>query len=889
MTAVPGDAASPQGADAAALPGRSGLARPPRRHGLAAPPKRRVGWAAAATSVLAAAGALAIAAHHPLGAAAALAAVLLAMGLAWQWPATAFTGLLALLPVLGLAPWTGWLVVEEFDVLLLAVAAGTLMRAAFTAGRGAATRWSLTGAVLFGLVGVMACVGIARGVADAGGWHFGWTQGLREPANALRLGKVVFSALLGGALWSALRRVQPGAVPLSSGVTGPAPAPLSPANLALLRGMALGLVGTALATLWERAAYTGVLNFSSDYRTTALFWEMHVGGAALDGYLALAMPFALLLALVARRRRDGLLGGVALVLGAYAALTTFSRIVYGAVPVGLAVLAVLTMAQRARRQRGPGAWTLWRRELLPALVLAAGFAVGAALVFQHGGYRALLGLLGCAALLLPLAGVAAGLSAGEWAGALALGGVAALLALGGGVLLPKGPYLMHGLAVAAGAAALGWHLFGPARAGVAATAHAATASPTTAAGRAASRAGLVVPLAVAAFIAAVATTGQMALHWGGPPALQQALPVLLVLPLLLMAGARRQGGLWPDRLRWQALLFTALLAMAVLVGVLVGGDYFGGRVSSSRADVGVREEHWRKSLSLLRDDTQRWLGLGLGRYLDQYAVASNDKDRPGDYRHAEDQGNGHLVLIAGTHVQGWGEMLRVSQRIARPGEKMVLTLKVRGTAPVQLHADVCLKHLLYNNDCRIASTTVMPTGGQWQALKLGFDPKPLAADAWYAPRFVVLSLSSETSARPIDIDEVSLTDASGREYVHNGGFEEGMQRWFFSSDMNHLPWHAKSLPVHLLVEEGILGLAAVALLVLAALWRLVAGKARDHVLAPALAAAVTGFLVVGLIDSLFDMPRVAWVFHFLLLVTFSLRGPGPVLPLAPPMPPADRS
>ena len=50
--------------------------------------------------------------------------------------------------------------------------------------------------VLFGLVGLTVVTGIARGVADAGGWTFGWTQGLREPANALRLGKVFFAALL---------------------------------------------------------------------------------------------------------------------------------------------------------------------------------------------------------------------------------------------------------------------------------------------------------------------------------------------------------------------------------------------------------------------------------------------------------------------------------------------------------------------------------------------------------------------------------------------------------------------------------------------------------------------------------------------------------------------
>ena len=46
----------------------------------------------------------------------------------------------------------------------------------------------------------------------------------------------------------------------------------------------LGLAGAALATVWERTAFTGLLNFSSDYRATALFWEMHVGGTALDGF-----------------------------------------------------------------------------------------------------------------------------------------------------------------------------------------------------------------------------------------------------------------------------------------------------------------------------------------------------------------------------------------------------------------------------------------------------------------------------------------------------------------------------------------------------------------------------------------------------------------------------
>ena len=59
----------------------------------------------------------------------------------------------------------------------------------------------------------------------------------------------------------------------------------------LALGIAIGLGTASLAALWERLAFTDLLNFSSDYRSTALFWEMHVGGAALDGWLLLTIPF----------------------------------------------------------------------------------------------------------------------------------------------------------------------------------------------------------------------------------------------------------------------------------------------------------------------------------------------------------------------------------------------------------------------------------------------------------------------------------------------------------------------------------------------------------------------------------------------------------------------
>lgn len=73
------------------------------------------------------------------------------------------------------------------------------------------------------------------------------------------------------------------------------------ASQRLASGMVAGLTVVTLTVLWERAAFPGLLNFSSHYRTVALFWEMHVGGAAIDDYLALSTPFVAWALFSARR------------------------------------------------------------------------------------------------------------------------------------------------------------------------------------------------------------------------------------------------------------------------------------------------------------------------------------------------------------------------------------------------------------------------------------------------------------------------------------------------------------------------------------------------------------------------------------------------------------
>jgi O-antigen ligase len=133
----------------------------------------------------------------------------------------------------------------------------------------------------------------------------------------------------------------------------------------------------------------------------------------------------------------------------------------------------------------------------------------------------------------------------------------------------------------------------------------------------------------------------------------------------------------------------------------------------------------------------------------------------------------------------------------------------------------------------------------------------------------------------VDIDSVELVGPDGRGLVDNGEFSRGMARWFMVSEKIHLPWHIKNLAFNVLFDQGMIGLALFALMVGGALWRLCAGHARGHPMAPFIAAALVGFLVVGAFDSLLDVPRLALVFYLVLIAGLALEKPAR---LAPPPP-----
>ncbi|NMM86735.1 hypothetical protein B2J88_20585 [Rhodococcus sp. SRB_17] len=280
------------------------------------------------------AAAFAAAVHHPVAPGGAV----LALGCMALWiarrPGDIWFLLPALLPVASFTPWTGWWLADESDLLVLATLGAAYLRWGWDVWSqpAAASRQLPYGVCWVYLVLLpLLVLGVWRGLDDARGaepwaallsdlWAQGFYGDYDLPGNTLRVAKSLAWGLL---LMPALYRWGEGAA------------------LRLARGMVAGLVVVCTAVLWERCVYADGLDFNEPYRTSAWFWEMHVGGGAIDAYLALALPFAWWAAWVARRGWRWVAAAALLVVAIYAVLTTYSRGVYLSVSLALAALAVL--------------------------------------------------------------------------------------------------------------------------------------------------------------------------------------------------------------------------------------------------------------------------------------------------------------------------------------------------------------------------------------------------------------------------------------------------------------------------------------------------------------------------------------------------------------------
>ena len=767
---------------------------------------------------------MALAINYPLGITISVAGFVLCAALGFYRPNSFWLIIPATLPILGFAPWTGWISFEELDLLVLALACGGYAKMAVDRRPVAMRQMSLLLIVLAGLMSSSILISIYRGFEDAGGFIFGWFQGYDGPMNSLRIGKSFFLALL--------------LIPL----TAQQDVTENNAVRKLGWGIAIGLGAASLASLWERLAFTDLLNFSTDYRSTALFWEMHVGGAALDGWLLLTLPFAIW---ALRNSRNTLQYSGSLLLAAlaaYASLTTFSRGVYLAMLISLPLLGWLLRKQTQphESEEKTKRWGL-SRWIVATFVLSA----MAGLAFPGGGYRGLLALLGVVAVSLSMHSVFREISFPRFLSGTALGLLVGMLGVALANSAPKGPYILYALLFALSCTSLY---------------------------RVKLEKHTISTLAcIATYVGLLISAINVAYFWGGIDALWGSCSAALVLCGMLIFGVFTKRPLWPDEFRVKSGLMMAAIAGSTIVVVFAGGSYMGERFATTGKDFSGRIEHWRQTTAMLQSPWDLAFGKGLGRFPSNYYFAIPSGEFPGTYRINQENGNAWLSLVGAKHPISFGDILRVSQRLPLNSQgPFEVDLKIRAKADVQIHVEVCEKHLLYVGACVIGIAAVKATNGVWQPVHTRLEGPLLSGGPWYAPRFKMFSLGIGNQSGAADIDDVQLTSAGEGGLLANSEFTHEMQHWFFSSDRDHMPWHAKNLLVNILFDQGVVGGLLFLFMTTCALWRLNFGKAKRHELSPYLTAAIIGFWVVGMFDSLTDVPRLAFFYYLLIFYALSL-------------------
>jgi hypothetical protein len=749
--------------------------------------------------------------------------------LLWFRPEAWLLTVPALLPILDFAPWTGWFFLEELDLLLLATAAIGYWRIGASPPCADLPRFFV---VLLGLVSCAFAIAAAIGLLPLPAVDANSFANYSSSFNSLRIAKGFAWALV---LLPLLRRsAGPGLVNLQR---------------YFVPGMLLGLTGACLAVVWERAVFPGLLNFASDYRPTAPFSAMHTGGAALDAYLAISFPFVAIWLLGARSRIELALALLLLPLGCYAGLTTFSRDIYLAFGCSGAIVAALTLAHRLRRG------TVRKRALAGSAILLAIVAYGLVQLFATSGYRGLLAALVLTSAAVILGAVEQRLTRiGLFAGAalaLALADIGLFFYSGSSALggVSKGPYL--GFILSAGVFALGVFLlfFGPGN-----------------------KKSTGFALAAAAFPGVALATGLVAYHWGGNAAWGDAAVMVAIACGLIAVNRSLPDPIWRLDRNTLTLTFFCVIVFSTLIPV-AGSYYLGTRLATVGDDLGVRIRHWTEALEMMSPDWQTSaFGMGLGRYPDTYVWKNMQGELPGSHRY-ETEGNNLFLRLGGPkYAIGYGDVLRVLQHVdLSQGSRYRLSLDIRrSTKAAQIHVSICERWLLYPQNCVPARLKLLPADGAWHHYEVALEPGPLAARSGLLRPPTQLEIAAEGANASIDVDNVSLRDLGGPELISNGSFSNANDYWFFSSDRNHMPWHVKNFVVNTIFEQGWLGLVVLSLLICYVAGDLAVRGLHGDLSASVYLAALAGFLVVGMFDSLFDVPRLTLVF-FMVLVVAVLR------------------
>jgi hypothetical protein len=296
--------------------------------------------------------------------------------LLYRWPLLWLAVLPACVPLLQLAHWSGRLFLEDLDIVFVFTLAALLWQ--MPASQRQARLPFAIHLVIFALL-LSYLASLVIGLMPWPDWRApDFLASFVSQANALRVSKGFFWAMLFSPFVLRAFHEHPDA-----------------AQRMVVGGMLVGGLVIGVMALWERGVWQALiygrdryqllsplLDFSTPYRITGTFAEMHTGGEAIDGYLGLAWPMMALALALSRRPWALLLSSLALGLVIYSMVTTFSRGLYFSLAVvgGLGLFALLRMVQTGNHTgEKPNISRLLLLLLGAALLMGYGYSQGGTL------------------------------------------------------------------------------------------------------------------------------------------------------------------------------------------------------------------------------------------------------------------------------------------------------------------------------------------------------------------------------------------------------------------------------------------------------------------------------------------------------------------------------
>lgn len=313
-----------------------------------------------------------------------------------------------------------------------------------------------------------------------------------------------------------------------------------------------------------------------------------------------------------------------------------------------------------------------------------------------------------------------------------------------------------------------------------------------------------------------------------------------------------------------AIVLVGLVALASMP--IVFGEFAQSRIAKSGQDFDTRVQHWQNALAMREEGVASTLfGQGVGRYPEIHHWL-NERTRAA-WRGVGLDDKGPFLRL------GRGHAVYIDQIVdVKPNTEYMFQAVVRSPDKnAELTITLCEKWLLTSLGC-VEQKTRIGSSNQWAAYNLTFNSEEMGSAFG---RRMKVSLFNSGNTPTLDIRLIALRDGKGTDLIENGGFKAGMDHWFFSTDID-LPWHIWSLPVHLLFEQGWLGLLAFAVFLIGALLRATQAARGGNQAAAVLLASMLGFVVIASVDTGIDTPRMLMLVVLILLLAWKEKRPNEV-------------